>query len=67
MAILILDHTCLFHASSSRPSVDEALDRAYSQYQASKTYDAVIRQFDAPFNKYSVLHFTEFILNHRLL
>jgi len=66
VTILILEHACLFHASLSKPTVNEALDKAYFQYQASNTYDAVIRQFVAPSKKYSVLQFIEFILNLHL-
>ena len=67
MTILILEHACLFYASSSKPTVNEALDKAYSQYQASSTHDTVIRQFLTPFDKYSILQFVEFILDHRLV
>jgi hypothetical protein len=66
VTILILQHACLFHASSSKPTVNEALDYAYSQYQASNTHNTAIRKFVAPSEKYSVLQITEFILNHQL-
>jgi len=62
----MLDHACLFHASSSRPTVNKALDKAYAQYEASNSHDGVIRQFVEPPKKNSVLQITEFILNHRL-
>jgi hypothetical protein len=61
-----MDYACQFHASSTRPAINEALDKACSQYLASSTHDAVISQFLAPFEEYSIEQFTEFILNHRL-
>jgi len=66
VAILILEHACLFYISLSKPSVNEALDKAFSQYQASDVHNAVIRQFLAAPNEYSIEQFTEFILNHHL-
>ena len=48
VSILILEHASLSYASSLRPDLDEALDRAYSQYRASNTHDAVIEKFSAP-------------------
>jgi hypothetical protein len=66
VTILILEHACLFHASSSKPTVNDALDKAYSQYQASETHDAVVIHFVPPSKKYSVLQFADFILNYRL-
>jgi hypothetical protein len=64
--ILILEPACLSYASLSKPTIEEALDRAYSQYQASGIHNAVIRQFLAPFKEYSIQQFTEFILGSRL-
>jgi hypothetical protein len=66
VSIVILEHASLYYHSSSRPTLDQALDRAYAQYGASKTYDAVIQQFSAPSQTYSVLQFTDFILKYRL-
>ena len=43
-----------------------ALDRAYSQYRASNTHNAVIEQFSAPSETYSISQFTEFILGYCL-
>jgi hypothetical protein len=43
------------------------LDKAYSQYMASNTHDAVIKQLSAPPETYSILQFTEFILGHHLI
>jgi hypothetical protein len=64
--ILILEHASLYYASSSRPALNEALDRAHSQYRASNTYNAIIEQFSAPSKTYSILQFVEFILKYRL-
>jgi hypothetical protein len=65
VTILILEHACLFYVSLSKPSVDEALDKAFSQYQASDAHNAVIRQFLAAPNEYSIEKFTEFIYKYR--
>jgi hypothetical protein len=48
------------------PTLDHALDRAYSQYRASNTHNAVIEQFSAAPQTYSILQFTEFMLGYRL-
>jgi hypothetical protein len=64
--ILILEHASLYYASSSRPALNEALNRAHSQYRASNTYDAVIEQFSAPPTTYSILQYVDFILEYRL-
>lgn len=66
MAILILEHASLHHASFSKPTIDEAFDKAYSQYQASGIHSAVIEQFCTAPKDYSVEQFMEFILTHRL-
>jgi hypothetical protein len=66
VSILILEHASLYYALSSKPDLDKALDRAYSQYRVSNTYNAVIEQFSAPPETYSILQFTEFILRYRL-
>jgi hypothetical protein len=66
VSIIILDHTTLFYASSSRPTLEQALDMAYSQYRASNTHNAVMKQFSAPPQTYSILKFIEFILKYRL-
>jgi len=66
VAILILEHASLHHASFSKPTIDEALDKAYSQYRASDIHSAVIGQFCAPSKEYSIQQFMEFILTHRL-
>jgi hypothetical protein len=65
VTILILEHACLLYASLSRPSLEWALVNSISQYQASDTHSAVMRQFTAP-QEYSVSQFVEFILEHRL-
>jgi hypothetical protein len=66
VTILILEQASLFYASLPKLTLIEALDKAYFEYQASNTHDAVIKQFVAPFKEYSILQFTEFILNHSL-
>ena len=66
MLILILEHATIYHASSSMPTLDQALNCACSQYRASNTHNAVIKQFSAAPQTYSLLQFTEFILGHHL-
>jgi len=66
VTILILEHASYFYASVSEPTTEEALDKAYSKYQASNTHNAMIQQFVTPFKEYSTLQFTEFILSHSL-
>jgi hypothetical protein len=65
VAILILNHTCLFFVSSSKPTLHEALDHAYSLCLSSNTYDTIAKVFLAPPEAYSFSQFTEFILEHR--
>ena len=62
--ILILYHASLFHASSSKPTLKQALDEAYSQYVASDIHNEINAQFTVHSYNYSVLHITEFILQH---
>jgi len=64
--ILILDYTSLLFASSSRPSLEKAFDRAYLQYISSDIHHTVITQFSAPSNHYSIEEFTQFIIQNRL-
>jgi len=64
--ILILEHACLSYASQFKPTSDEALDEASSQFKASNIHNAVIEQFSASPKECSILQFTEFILSHRL-
>jgi len=64
--ILILEHTCLLFASQPKPAKDEALDRAYSRYCASTVHNELTNKFSAPPKEYSILQFTEFVLEHRL-
>ena len=66
VAILILDRASFFYASPSRPTLEHALDQAYSQYQSSDIHNAVKEQFLLPPKQYSILQFTEFVLTHRL-
>jgi outer membrane lipoprotein-sorting protein len=65
VTILILENACYFHASLPEPSFQEALDRAYSQYRASDTYNALINQFSTS-QQYSISQLTEVILQHQL-
>jgi len=66
VTILILDCASLFYASPSRPTLDDALDQAFSQYKSSGTHNAVKEQFSRPPEQYSFSHFAEFVLSHRL-
>jgi hypothetical protein len=66
VTILILDYACLSYASSSRPTLKKALNKACSQYIASCTHNEVIRQFTTHPQEYPILDFTEFVLQHRL-
>ena len=64
--ILILEHACLSHTSQSKPTRDEALDQAYSQYCASNIHINLTKHFCASLKEYSIIQFTEFILKHHL-
>jgi hypothetical protein len=64
VTLLILEHACLFYGSLSKPTANEALEKAYSQYQASDVHDAVMKSFPAPPREYSIKEYTEFILTH---
>jgi hypothetical protein len=64
--ILILENACLSYTSQSKPTRDEALDQAYSQYCAAKIHDDLTKQFCAPPKEYSIHQFMEFILKHHL-
>ena len=66
VTILILDRASLLYASPSRPTLDKALDQAYSQYKASDTHTTVKQQFLLPPKRYSISQFTEFVLSRRL-
>ena len=66
VTVLILDHAALLYASPSRPTLDDALDQAYSQYESSDTHNAAKEQFSLSPKEYSILEFTEFILRHRI-
>ena len=63
--ILILEHAGLFLASSYRPTLNEALDKAYSQYESSDVHTVVKKEFPQPPGQYSIPQFTDFILEHR--
>jgi hypothetical protein len=64
--ILILENACLSYASQSKPTRDEVLDQAYSQYCAANIHNELIKEFCAPPKKYSIFQFIKFILKHRL-
>jgi len=66
VVVLILEYACLSYASQSKPTRDEALDQAYSQYCASAIHSALPEQFSASTKEYSIPQFTEFILTHHL-
>jgi hypothetical protein len=66
VVILILEHACLSYVSQSKPTILKALDQAYSQYCASNIHIELTKQFAASYKEYSILQFTEFILNHHL-
>jgi len=66
VTVLILDRASVLYASPSRPTLDDALDRACSQYESSGTHDAVKEQFLLPPKQYSISDFIEFVLSHRL-
>ena len=64
--ILILEHACLSYASQSKPTRDEALDQAYSQYCDSGVHNEITKQFFLHPKEYSISQFTEFTLKHHL-
>ena len=66
VALLILDRSSLLYASPSSPTLEDALDQAYSQYKTSGAYTAAKEQFFLPPEQYSISQFTEFVLSHRL-
>ena len=66
VTVLILDHAALLYASPSPPTLDDALDQAYSQYGSSDTHNAAKEQFSLSPKEYSILEFTEFVLSHRI-
>ena len=66
VTVLILDHTALLYASPSLPTLDDALDQAYSQFESSDTHTAAKEQFSLSPKEYSILEFTEFVLSHRI-
>ena len=66
VTVLILEHAALLYASSSRPTLGNALEQAYSKYESSDTHNATKEQFSLSPKQYSILRFTEFVLGHRL-
>jgi len=66
VTILILENACLSYTSQSKPTRDQALDQAYSQYCASNIHIDLTKQFGASPTEYSILQFVEFILKHHL-
>jgi len=65
VTLLILNRTSLLYASPSRPTCEDALDQACSQYISSDTHNAVKEQFSLPPKQYSTSQFTEFVLSRR--
>ena len=65
-SILILHHASILYASTSRPSLEDALDQAYSLYKSSNTHNVLKEQFSLRPEQYSILQFTEFVLSHPL-
>jgi hypothetical protein len=66
VTILILDHAGLSYASSSKLTLDTVLKKACAQLMASHVLDEIVNQFTAPPQEYSISHFKEFIVRHRL-
>ena len=66
VTVLILEYACILYASQLRPSCEEALDKACSQFISSSTYNTVNPLFLPSSEPYSTQQFTEFILMHRL-
>ena len=66
VTVLILDHAALLCASPPRPTLGDALDQAYSQYESSGTHNAAKEQFSLSPKQYSILELTEFVLSHRI-
>ena len=64
--VLILERACRLYVLQPKPTRDQVLDQAYSQYCASDIHNKVIMQFSAPPTGYSSLQITEFILRNRL-
>jgi len=63
--ILILEYVCRCYALRPQEEKIEAVEKAYVRYRSSETHNAVTKQFPAS-TQYSILEFTEFILEHRL-
>jgi hypothetical protein len=66
VTVLILEHACLSHTSQYTPTVDEAVDQAYSRYCASNIHNDLTTHFSAHAKGYSIPQITEFILKHHL-
>ena len=64
--VLILEYAAILFASPSRPSLEEALNKACSQFISSNTHNAVNRLFLLSPKPYSPQQFTEFLFIHRL-
>ena len=66
VTLLILDRACLSYATSSKPSLKKALNKACAQYITSPIHGIITKQFSASPRAYSTSQFTEFVLQHRL-
>jgi len=63
--ILILEHACLLYASPSKPTLNGALNDAYTRYKTSGTHDNLTNRFPTH-QEPSIPQSTDFILSHRL-
>ena len=64
--VLILEYAAIRYVSPSRPTHEEALDEACSQFISSNTHNVVHQEFVLSPESHSALQFTEFVLTHRL-
>jgi len=64
--VLILEYACILFAAPSRPTREEALDKACSQYISSHTDNAVHLLLLLSPRPYSPQKIIEFVLMHRL-
>jgi hypothetical protein len=64
--VLILEYTAILYVSPSRPSREEAFEKACSQFIYSNSHNAVNRLFLLSPKPYSTQQFIEYLLMHRL-
>jgi hypothetical protein len=65
VSTLILEYASRLFASSSRPTLKQAFDQAYSQYLLSDIHNAVTTQFLTT-SSYNPQQFTDFVLQNHL-